>query len=70
MTTILRAGLRSFAGGAAVLLWQFFGLLPPGPRVPVYVGRHRLDAMPVHQGYADQPERLAELVEQRGRHAG
>lgn len=67
MTTI-RTAVRSLGAVGALLLWQVFGILPPGPRVPAHVGRHRLDAMPAHQGYADMPERLAELTEKRGRH--
>jgi hypothetical protein len=68
MTTI-RAAVRSFGSACALLLWQVFGILPPGPRVTTHVGRYRLDGMPAHQGYADMPERLAELTEKRGRHA-
>lgn len=64
MTPILEA-LQAFVSALAELLWQVFGILPPGPQG----GRHRLDARPPHQGYADEPWHLAELVEVRGRHA-
>ena len=67
--TAIRAAVRAFGSICALLLWHVFGILPPGPRATAHVGRHRLDAMPVHQGYADMPERLAELAEKRGRHA-
>jgi hypothetical protein len=64
VTAILEA-LQAFSSAVVQLLWHLFGILPPDPNT----GRHRLAAVPAHQGYADHPELLTELVLVRGRHA-
>jgi hypothetical protein len=57
MTAILEA-LQAFCTAVAQLLWQLFGILPPDPNT----GRHRLERVPAHQGYADDISKLAELA--------
>ena len=46
-------------------VWRVRSILAEGAPA----GRHRLDRVPVHQGYADDTSKLAELTEARGRHA-
>ncbi len=63
----IRPVLDVLAATVNVLWWRLTGGVTGGRHA--LGGVHRLDRLPEHQGYADMPEQLAELVETRGRHA-
>lgn len=67
----LLAGLRmlldAILAAVSLLVWRATGSETGGRHT--LGGVHRLDRQPEHQGYADWPDLLAELVEVRGRHA-
>ena len=63
----IRSGLDALAAVIGVLVWLLTGGVTGGRHTAG--GQHRLDRLSEHQGYADVPEQLAELLEVRGRHA-
>lgn len=65
--TGVRTMLDALTATVSVLWWRLTGSTTDGRHAAG--GQHRLDRLPEHQGYADVPEKLAELLEVRGRHA-
>ena len=65
--TATRAALDALLATISLLLWRLTGGVTGGRHT--LGGVHRLDRQAEHQGYADRPGQLAELVEVRGRHA-
>jgi hypothetical protein len=63
----LRMFLDALLAAVSLLVWRITGGVTGGRHA--LGGVHRLDRVPMHQGYADRPGLLAELVEVRGRHA-
>jgi hypothetical protein len=63
----LRMLLDAVLATVSLLVWHATGSETGGRHT--LGGVHRLDRQPEHQGYADWPEKLTELVEVRGRHA-
>ena len=65
--TAIRVALDALVATIGLLVWLVTGSETGGRHT--LGGVHRLDRQPEHQGYADWPEQLVELVEIRGRHA-
>lgn len=65
--TGVRSAFDAITATISVLWWRLTGSVTSGRHA--LGGQHRLDRLPEHQGYADVPEQLAELLEVRGRHA-
>jgi hypothetical protein len=63
----LRMLLDAVLAAIGLLVWRLTGGVTSGRHGAE--GRHRIDRFLKHQGYADLPGQLAELVEVRGRHA-